>query len=228
MVFQVLAKHTTQYLVPKGETVAAFKVDDGTVIEAGSISDHIVELDMRESKPLFKKGSLPAGLESLYVSDLVEGSYYPPTLKKLFIRDYSGNQPFPVSLDIFLHPFSIHEVKGVYRHHIFVYGASDDIWIAERPEYERGPIVVMGVFDTQLTTAVCIPRDSTPVETRSVAFTASGPIPLIETPLPTVSTDNKTKLIQAQFEFIEMQKKLVQTQQQVADEQLKVLRTTRS
>lgn len=121
MVAQEQNQCLTRITVRAGVYEKAIDVEGGTVLTRGSISDHIKELDMHWSKPLFEEGAIPASLETLYVSDLVKDSYYPSTLKNLIIRDYSGSQPLPVGLRVFVHYNERELVKPACDHYLFMW-----------------------------------------------------------------------------------------------------------
>lgn len=158
MAAQAKVKQITQYIFPEGASVAELKVNDGTVISAGSIQSHATDLDMRRCEPMFEEGAISPSFTTLFINDLVKGSFYPTTLKRLFIRDYSGSQPLPQGLEIYVHANDRKQVSLVCEHHLFLFAGKVPDNCLDNEAYTYEPQVPVRVFGTSFNSVKCVPK----------------------------------------------------------------------
>lgn len=201
-----------QYCFPKGESMARLGVLKGTVIAAGVIPSHVTELDMRDSKPLFKEGAIPSTLKYLHIKGLVKGSIYPRGLH-LFIRDYSKSQPLPEGVHSYVHVYEEDIVDPSQEHHLYYYGGKVTEGHTKSQSYDHGPRLKTKIFGDTIGTVKRTPRVK--------AVTTDTPSKLVEE--QTKLAEEQTKLVQAKRELVVEKQKLVHAKLELVAEQVKAL-----
>lgn len=209
MVAQAQVKQVTQFVFPPGKPVVELKVDNGTIFTAGMIPDHVTELDMQMSSPVFECGAIPPTLLYLNVKDLVKGSIYPDTVS-LFVRDYTGKVPIPTGPKVFINIDEKDKVSRDSEHYIFIYRGILAPAHQQSPDYDHGPAISKRIFDCTIGYAKRTPKAKVQEPT---------PAPVID-----AHTEDQAKLVQAQLGLIEIKKKLAQAKLELIEEKLKVAR----
>ena len=216
MVAQAIVKQDIQITVPKGETIATLRVENGTVFPAGSIPNTLVALDMQYSRPLFEEGAIPASLKSLLIDNLVKGSHYPSSLE-LFINQYTAAEPLPACARVLIHFNQKDKVSKQDEHYLFYYGSVAPIPNPRDAAFIYAPPAVVRVFE----------RDIWTVKRTPVPKPAPVPEPtLVSESVVAQSSpiDAQVSIVQAKIELINEKKTLIQAKQKLVEEQLKALR----
>lgn len=213
MVAKVQVNSGNIFTFPKGESVVNLKVVDGTVIKMGSIPDHVTELNMGGSKPVFEEGAIPSTLRYLQVQDLTDGSYYPPGLN-LFIRCYTGTQPLPEGVQNYVHTYCRGKVKDNSEHHLFYFIAKVPEDHMTEPTYDYGKRLMTKAFGVVMGTVKRAPKIKIPL------IVMAKLEPMIP---PTSLAYEQTKLLQAKYELVVERKKLAQLQLELIEEQSKAV-----
>lgn len=73
--------------------------------------------------PKFEASTI-AGVESLVISDLNKNMFFPPTLKRLIIRNYTGTVPLPKVGMVAVHCCDSRYIKDRVEHYIMHFGES--------------------------------------------------------------------------------------------------------
>ena len=211
MVAQAQVKQVTQFVFPPGKTVVGLRVDAGTVFTAGSIPEHVTELCMQSSMPVFEEGAIPPTLKYLNIKDLTKGSIYPSTLS-LFVRDYTGSEPIPTGPKVFININEADKVSKASEHYLFVYGCELAARHLQSPDFDHGLPISERIFDGKIGYAKRTPKVK-------VCEPASVSAPALASPIT-----YHLSLIKAKQELVQAQIKLVQTKQELVEAQLARIR----
>lgn len=155
-------KQAPQSRFPPGQAVVRLEVGPNIVFAAGSIPDHVIELNMQYSKPVFEEGAIHLALKYLWVLDLVEGSHYHDELC-LFVHTYSGGA-IPVGPQVFIHANDRNQVSKYQEHYLFHFNSAIPAEKLNAPEYDHGEQFSIKAFDMFTLWAIkCTPKSSEPV-----------------------------------------------------------------
>lgn len=215
MVAQAQVVKVTQYVFPEGGRAGKLSVENGTTIAAGAIPAHIMELDMRNSKPIFEEGAIHSDLKYLWVSDLVPGSHCPSGLN-LFVHTYCGGA-LPVGPQVFIHADERGEVSKDQEHYLFQYLSKIPDHSLSAPGYDHGEQFTIYAFERTLWAVKRTPKP------KALEPAAVIPEPVVS-PEPASLAEEQLKLTKAKLELIEEKKKLVQAQLELVQKQLEILR----
>lgn len=197
-----------QYTFPEGNHIGRLEVSNGTVLEAGSIPDHITELNMRESSPLFRKGAIHSGIKYLTVDDLAKDSYYPSTLEHLIIRNYSGKLPLPTGLCAYVHAIDRNNA-GNQEHYLFRYNCDLGRDQMANANYDHGPQIQFRAFNESYKAVKRTPKVKAHQPALVKVKAPESPVPVVR---PITPINDQLQLIKAKQELVREKTKLVQAQ----------------
>ena len=158
-----MTNHITMTQQPLQTKSGFLTIDAGTSsLPEGVVPSGVSELRLEGSAPTFSAQAID-GIENLMVPDLNAGMFFPATLKRLFIANYTGSVPLPLfpGLDVFICALSRSKISPGYEHFLWLpiaprgFVSSDEFYVPV------GSTEIIKVFGLNYNIIKRVPRSKT-------------------------------------------------------------------
>lgn len=106
------------------EKYTTIKVEGDGELACNSIPAGMTEIKLTGKRLKFSAEAI-AGVDTLYLKDIRVGMFFPETLRKLIIREYSGCVPLPNVHKIYVHANNDCNIDQPIEHYAYHFGQSD-------------------------------------------------------------------------------------------------------